>query len=175
MTDPELFADLPRRIADRISSIAPGLRECGPHESRLTLDEIKAGRLVTPAIRVVLLGAQPSGPLSGPLWRFNLAIAAYILTADAKGLPRDRACSALAQAVLTLVPGQRWGSQSLGPADRVEMRALSDLATRKAGLAIRAILWTQPVAIDRYEGETGSLPSQVYLGEDEVTGLGGEP
>ncbi|MEM7269516.1 MAG: hypothetical protein AAF401_09705 [Pseudomonadota bacterium] len=183
-TPATLFASLPSLIADRLSAVAPQLRECAVHESRLTLEEIMADRLKTPSIRVVLLGSRPKAPLAGSYQRHELAFAAYVITKDQKGLARDEACLTLSQAVMLDVQVAKWDDEHVGAAENVRMESLSDSATRKKGIALRAVLWTLPVELTAGESAACPLPQEVYLGfdpeigaahEDDYVQISGEP
>ena len=163
-TPPDLLAELPRRVADGIATVLPDLRQCAAHEARFTLSEIERGKFPAPAVRVVALDVRPEVELAGSVYGVRVAMAAYAVTENRKGLPRDVAAMAMIQAMWRRTVNARWGLACAGPAERLAAQNLSSSATAKAGIALWALTWSQPLAFDWTEIEDGVVPPALYLG-----------
>lgn len=165
---PDLLAKLPALIAARISAALPELRECAGMVGGFDVEELKRQGLRAPAIRVSRLGVQPMQALAGPHDRFAVAMAAFVVTRDQMGLPRDEAMSNIVAALLQMVPENCWGESGVGPAQQIEERVLVGREARAITAALSAVTWRQPVTLaPRPEGTV--MPVEFYatgLGED---------
>lgn len=175
MSRHDLFSALPKFIAAKLGAIAPQLKECAVHPTRLTIEELANERVATPSIRVVLLGGNPKGAVGGPVWEFELAFIAYVITGNARGVDADAACKVLAQAVLNRVAGTNWGDRNVGEAHKAQMQALDTSITRKKGIGLRAVTWFQPVHLSRFQPKEGVVPARLYVGDELISDQGGEP
>lgn len=160
MSDPALLADLPDRVADAIRAALPSLREVAAHAGRFDIDELKAFTARAPAVRVALLRVDAGVEAAGPAIRREAALAAFIVTRDAPALPRDRAAATIAQALLTLVEGNRWASPDLGQARNVAAENLYNAGARGQGVSLWAVSWSQPLMLEAGPGP--GVPVDLY-------------
>ena len=165
MTEPrhDLLAALPDLIADRIKVTLPDLKTCKGQAGRFDLEALKKKSVAAPAVLVSVLGFAQSEGFSGPSPSFLLEIAAYVITKDAMGLPRDTAAAGISQTLLRLVPEQVWGQVGVGAARDVRGIPLMTAASDQA-VSLWAITWRQPITLT---GAPLSAPQPVtiYVGQ----------
>ncbi|MFN4058219.1 MAG: hypothetical protein ACK4HW_08560 [Roseinatronobacter sp.] len=164
-TPHSLLSDLPGVIAAAIHAHLPDLAECVPMLGGFDLDELKRTSVKAPAIRVTRLGLRPRDTRAGPHRRFDAMMAAFVITRDRTGLPRDAALSNLTAALLALIPDNRWGTEGIGEAQDAEERVLINGAARGVALSLAAVTWVQPVTLAPLP-EGVALPLELYLGGD---------
>lgn len=173
MSDPALLASLPDRIADAIRAALPGLREVAAHAGRFDLEELKAFTARAPAVRVALLRVDAGVEVAGPAIQREAALAAFIVTRDAPSLPRDAAAATIAQALLGLVEGNRWGSPDLGQARNVAAENLYNAGTRGQGVSLWAVSWAQPLTLEA--APAPGVPVDLYYSWAPEIGAAFEP
>lgn len=142
-TPPELLAGFPRLVAQKIDAAIPELAECDWHPGRFDLAEIRDFGARTPSVRVSLITVGPGAEQGGPTWYHELVMAAFVLTQDAPGLPRDVMAMALVQRLLQLIPTTNWGSDHVGQARQVSAESLYSKGTRERGIGLWGISWRQ--------------------------------
>ncbi len=76
-------------------------------------------------------------------------LAAFVLTKDVLGLPRDGAATIVAQTVVQLLPDCRFGRGDIGPAERISEEPIVSEAVRKAAVSLAAVTWEQDVTLDQ--------------------------
>lgn len=165
----DLLARLPGLAADAIRAAAPGLRDCGPHAGRFDLAELKAFSARAPAVRVALLSVGAEARAGGPQRRWTARLAAFVVTRDAPGLDRAASAAAIVQRILLLADGARWGVAAFGPAYGIEAQNLYGAGTRGAGVALWAVQWRQPVAVET--GPDAPLGLDLYVSDGPDYGL----
>ncbi len=172
MIAPGLLASMPRAAADRFRQFFPDLAECAPHEARLTIEEIRNAKIKAPAIRVVMMDIRPrkDAYASGPAAFYDIAMAAFVITKNLRGLPREDACLNICEGVMRALIGQQLGIEDLGEAEAIHLRNLNDSLTRARGLALAAVVWTQPVMLAEAPSDPGPLPASIYVGVDPEIG-----
>lgn len=159
----DLLARLPGLIAAAIRVAAPGLAECAPHAGRFDLAELRAFSARCPAVRVAALALTPAPRAAGPQRRFVARIAAFVVTRDAPALDRAAAAAALVQRIALLAEGARWGEADLGPAEGVEASNLYGAGARGDGVALWAVQWRQPLALEA--APTAPLGLDLYVSD----------
>lgn len=164
--DPSLLASLPQLICDRINTHLPDLRECEPHPGRFDLKELKAFMAKAPAVRVALLGIDRPREAGGPTWAHPVRFAAFIITKGTGALEGDAAAIAIAQAVVTLINGQRWGSNCLGQPESLRAQNLYSAGIRKQGVFLWAVDWTHMCQL-----HNGSVPTEPPVSALYAAGL----
>ncbi len=169
MTDLPL-SELPEIVAARIRAVLPDLATCKGIVGRLDLDEVQRAAYATPAVLVSRLRLDQAVALSGPHQVYSVVMAAFVLTKDTLGLPRDTAATNIAQVILQLLPDTRFGRAGIGPAKRIAEEPLVTQAIRKSGVAISAITWEQEVALQPLPEAPAITPS-VYVGGEEIGGV----
>ena len=160
-----LLAELPQIVAQAVHAHIPNLAECAPMLGGFDLDELKRTSIKAPAIRISRLGLRPKDTRAGPHRRYDALMAAFVVTRDSAGLPRDIALSNLTSALLALIPDQRWGTPGLGEAEDVEERVLVNSGARAVTLSLAAVTWVQPVTLAPVE-QGQVLPVELYLRGD---------
>jgi hypothetical protein len=160
-----LLANMPGIIAAAIHDHLPELAECAPMLGGFDLDELKRTSVKAPAIRVTRLGLRPRDTRAGPHRRFDAMMAAFVITRDRAGLPRDTALSYLTAALLALIPDNRFATEGVGEAEAAEERVLVNGAARGVALSLAAVTWVQPITLAPLPAGV-PLPLSLYLGGD---------
>lgn len=160
---PDLLAALPGIVAERLHEVLPGLRDCAGMAGGFDLADLKREGIAAPAVRVSVLGVAPLGAEAGPRRRWVASMAAYIVTRDTMGLPRDAAALAIGQTLLATIPDQTWSEPGLGPAERPELRVIVGRGAREIALHLSAVTWRQPLVFEALDPGT-PLPIEVYVG-----------
>lgn len=119
-----------------------------PHGGRFDLQALKSVATRTPAVFVACLGMSGVEEKGSEI-SADVAWAAFVVTGDKPGKPRDESALALAHALVTHIPGNRWGldeSESRPAQIRADNLYSADLD--KHGVAMWAIGWRQRMVID---------------------------
>jgi len=169
----DLLAALPGLVADRIKLALPELSECRGMVGGFDLEELKRSGMSNPAVLVSRLRLEAVRPMAGPHRLFHINMAAFIITRDAMGLPRDVAMGNIASAILRMVPDATWGEAGVGPAEAVSERVLVNSAARNVTTNLAAVIWKQPIVLDPLP-ETEIVPIQLYVGQAPDIGSGNE-
>lgn len=170
---PDLLAALPGCAAESIRAVLPQLRDCRGIAGRLNLDEVKRRGINAPAVLVSRLGARQVQALAGPLHVFEVSMAAFVVTRDAVGLPREDAAQAITAALLRLVPENTWRQVGVGPAEKVAEQALATTDTEKSAISLWAVTWVQNVTLQDRPAP-GEIAPELYLGQAPLIGAAHE-
>jgi hypothetical protein len=165
MSDLTRLSELSKSIAAQMQEALPDLKECTSFAGRLDVEELKRRSIQAPAVLVSRLRLVESKAYSGPTVTFDVSMAAFIVTKDRPGLTRDDAAANIASVLLSMIPECRWGLSWAGEADKVSEEPLISSGTRRDGVAISAVLWRQPITLNRQEDPV-ETPIQLYLGTD---------
>lgn len=141
----DLIAGLPASIAAQVHVLLPGLTSCEGMLGRFGLEELKARSLRTPAVLISMIDAKPRSTEAGPARRYDLRMAAYVITSGARD--RDAAACVICQELLRAIPDMAWGGGQIGPAEKASMSSMITSAVRGAGASLWAVDWTQPVSL----------------------------
>lgn len=167
-----MLTDLRQTITDAVKNWFPAA-DCQTHPGRFNLAEIKRIGVKTPAIRVACLGL-PTGEAVGDGEADRaVAWAAYILTTDKRGLPRDAAVIAMAQDLVLRLAGQRWNTSGVHPVadDAIRAENLYSSDVDGHGIALWAVAWTQRVRMGDNAYPNGPvLSAEQYAGDDDEPG-----
>lgn len=169
----DLIAQLPDLIAAKIAPVLPSLRACKGMVGGFDVEELKRQGISAPAVLVSRLGIEQHKNMAGPHRLFAISMAAFIVTRDTMGLPRDIAAANIASALLRMIPDANWGEPGVGPAEDVEERVLVTRAARDATASLSAVIWRQPVVLEPLPA-SDPLPIQLYLGQAPNVGPGFE-
>ncbi len=162
MTPDTALATLTADMAAVIQARLPGLRTCKGVTGRLDLEKLKSGPFAAPAVLISRIGMRQSQTYAGQVHSYDLDLAAFVLTKEVMGLGRDESAAVITQVLLRLIPNQFWGLGPLlgEPRDIAENPLVTEL-TEKAGVALTAITWTQPIGLDDWP-VSQVLPIEVY-------------
>lgn len=163
----DLLAALPGIVAEALHTVLPGLRDCTGMAGAFDLTDLKREGIAAPAVRVSILSVAPLGAEAGPRRRWVANMAAYIVTKDAMGLPRDAAALAIGQTLLAALPDHNWGEPGVGPAERPELRVIVGRGAREIALHLSAVTWRQPLVFEALDPGT-PLPIEVYVGGEPM-------
>lgn len=163
------LSTLPEIVAARIHAALPDLVTCKGIVGRLDLDEVQAKGFATPAVLVSRLRLDQGRDLAGPHRVYRVVMAAFVLTKDTLGLPRDMAATNIAQVILQLLPDARFGRGDIGPVERIAEEPIVTPAIRKAGVALTAITWEQDVSLTPLP-EVPEISPEVYVGGERIGG-----
>lgn len=170
------LADLRAAVVATIKGWLPDLRACEPHAGRFNLDELKRLGVQAPAVRVAVIGGDRALDLGNGEIDLPLRLAAFVVTADRRGLPKDEAAMAIVETLVKRVPHHRWGLPWAHPARAdVQPENLHSTGLAGQGIALWAVGWTQALRLgeDIFAGD-GVLPAKVYLGQAPLTGAANE-
>ena len=168
----DLFSRLPEIVAARIKLAMPELRQSAAIAGRFDVDRLKSESVQAPAVLVSLLGLRQDQTYSGPFYGFELELAAFVVTKDRMGLPRDAAAANITQAICGLLPGRRW-EEACGEAREVAARAMVTQGHRQTKASLWAVTWRQPAVVTERPVET-VLDLSLYLGQSPDVGAGNE-
>jgi hypothetical protein len=164
----QVLARLPQSVCDAVNLRLPELKTCKPHAGKFSLEELKKRSLPAPAVLISTLGAKPGQVRSDAAHSFMLSMAAYVVTRDGLGSPRDIAAANICQALLTLIPGKRWGEPALGAAQDVHMHTLVSSGAKDITASLWAVTWSQPVTF--HVIEAAPLGAELYVSQAPETG-----
>lgn len=172
----DLIAQLPTLIAARVTGILPGLAQCEGITGRF--DVVRLGRtgVNAPAVLISLIGLRQGKAYAGDgggIQTYQADFAAFVIARDTLGLSRDESAGAMVQAMLRLIPENRWGQIGVGPATEVQATSLNNEAIFKKGLALWGISWVHQLGLQGYEIPL-PLPIDLYLGQAPDIGPGNE-
>ncbi|WP_456390242.1 hypothetical protein [Profundibacter sp.] len=166
-----LLSELPDLIANEIKSIFPELHQCEGMAGPFNLEDLKATGIKAPAVLVSMLGLRQAKTYSGAVQSYVMDMAAYVVTKDALGLPRDVAAANICQGLLALIPDKCWGEDNLGAAQKVAARSLVTRAVKKTSASLWAVTWSQPVV---FRGEDMAAPQAIELYVGQAPGVGAD-
>ena len=166
------FSTYRRMIGDAVRAAMPELKDVSGHPGRFDLEELRRTSVRAPAVRIAILGAPRIGEVSDERIRATLSMAAFVITKDAPGLPRDEAAVNITEGLIRLVSLNQWqadGQAGFGIGLPEEIRAdnVFAAATDRAGVALWAVSWKQTLVL----GESiftpdGVMPWRLYIREN---------
>lgn len=180
---PDLLFALPGLIADQIRITLPALATCRGFAGRFDVATLRRLGISAPAVLVSRLGARQSEVLAGPRTIFEADMAAFIITKDAIGLPRDEAAQNISSVLLRLIPEKTWNQVGVGAAQRVRETGLITEASEKEAISLWGVTWMQPMVLDGYPVAVPQ-PVSLYVGQEPEIGaahladyeqIGGQP
>lgn len=160
----DLLATLPDVIAARIGAAMPQLATCKGMIGRFDVQNVKDHGVTAPAVLVSRIGARQGQTFAGPVFTYELRLAAFVLVKNAPGLMREEALGRISQVLMRILPDNVWGlPDHVTPARAIEEEPLFSKAIRDQGVALAAITWTQDIEVGRLPADE-ALEPQVYLG-----------
>lgn len=168
--------DLLDAIVTTIHAELPGLSTVETHPGQFTLEELEHFMVSTPAVRVALLGIERSVPVSDGQRDATLVLTAFVVTTDAHLLSRDRAANNIVEALVNLIPQNKWGvTECVFGAGEAKGHNLYSADIREKGVTIFAIRWEQTVRLGTdFWDQPGVLPTELYVGIAPDVGPGHE-
>jgi hypothetical protein len=169
----QVLARLPQSVCTSVDVRLPELRLCKPHAGKFSLEELKKKGIQAPAVLISTLGAKPGQVRSDAAHSFMLSMAAYVVTRDGLGAPRDLAAANICQSLLTLIPGKRWNEPALGAAQDVHMHTLVSSGAKDITSSLWAVTWAQPVTF--HVVEAAPLGAELYVPQSPAIRTDNEP
>ncbi|UWQ00851.1 hypothetical protein K3X44_10025 [Aliiroseovarius crassostreae] len=163
-----LLSNLPQMICDQIMAQLPELAKCDPHAGKFDLNELKKKGLPAQSVLVSNLGGKQGQSHAGGARSFDLKMAAYVVTKDGLGKPRDVRAANICQRLLQLIPGKDWGEAALGEAREIAVQPLISGKTKDSGVALWAVSWLQPISF--FEPKPGPLGAELYVSQAPAVG-----
>lgn len=164
-----LLSGLPQAVCDLLTPHLPDLKRCAPHVGKFDLTELKKQGLPSPCVLVSILGAAQDTTHAGHAISFLLQMAAYVVTRDGLGVPRDAAAGNICQRLLQTVPGNHWDDPALGQARGVRMHTLVSGKARDHAVSLWAVTWDQPIGF--FQPEERPLGIDLYVARVPAIGL----
>jgi len=168
--------DLRQAIADSIKTKLPDLRDCRPHAGRFDVKELRRMATRTPAVLIACLGVSESVLRESGECDADLVMAAFVVTADVKGLPKDVSALNIIEFLMLYIPGKQWGlGGKVFQAREVQAQNMYSGEVDQAGVAMWAAIWRQKVRLgETVWDEAGVLPTHIYFGIAPEIGIGHE-
>jgi hypothetical protein len=180
---PDLLSALPEIIAVRVKLTLPDLRTCRGQAGRFDLEALKKMSIAAPAVLIATTRLSQAEIYAGPHLSYSIEMAAFVITKDALGLPRDTAAANICQALITLIPEKTWGEPGVGAAQGVVALPLITAAQDKFATSLWAVSWRHQIAFTPLPADT-RLPIVIYAPIDVLHGaddpgdyepVGGDP
>lgn len=165
----DLLSTLPTTVADVIKLALPGLHECKGITGRFNLERLLKESVNAPAVLVSIVGLKWDDTKAGMVDHYMLDMAAFIVTKDVMGLPRDAAASVICQQLCKVIPNNSFGDVDCGPAIRVSAQPIVGSDLRKAKAGLWAVSWQQPCVMDCPDA-AAPIPIELYVGMPPDTG-----
>lgn len=136
---------LRQAIVDRLALELPMLRTCRAHQGRFDVDEIKRIYTAMPAVLVVLLGAQPV-TVEGHVVTPQLRWGAFVVTGAGAGpAGRDDQALTIIDALMRIVPVERWGSSDCKRPTDLRFENLYTGEVDRQAMSLWLVSWNQRV------------------------------
>lgn len=173
MTAPraDLLSALPDIIADRVRLTLPDLRTCRGQAGRFDVEALKKMSIAAPAVLIATTRLSQAEIYAGPHLSYTIEMAAFVITKDALGLPRDTAAANICQTLLALIPEKTWGEPGVGAAQGVVALPLITAAQDKLSTSLWAVSWRHQIAFSALPAGV-ALPIEVYAPTDVLNGAG---
>ncbi|SFQ14379.1 hypothetical protein SAMN05421853_102108 [Roseivivax halotolerans] len=168
-----LLKDLPDRIAAEIGTLLPELRECRAVAGRFDLQRLTSEGIAAPAVLVSLLRLSGNEEFAEHHHGFLLHMAAFVVTKDRMGLPRDAAAATIAQTLVSLIAETDWGLDDCGAAKDLRAEPLVSQGSLKSAASLWAVTWRQPCVFEAID-PGAPVPIQLYVGQAPDIGPGNE-
>ena len=151
-----------------IRQAMPELKEVAGHPGRFDLGELQRISMRAPAVRLAILGAPRIAETSDERLRIDLSLAAFVITRDAPGLPRDEAALNIVETLMQLVSLNQWQvaeDTGFGLLLPREMRAenLYSGEVDRRGVALWGLSWRQGMILGESAYQAGPLPAELYV------------
>jgi phage gp37-like protein len=160
--------ELQNAMVTGFKELFPELAACRAYAGRFNLQELGALSVKTPAIFVSYLGIKGIQEAGDERMDLVCQFAAYIVTTDQRGLPRDAAAKNMSEAIAVWLPNRRFGVLDVGVPRDLRVDNLYDGSVRSKAVALAAVSWTQLVRTGTSVfAEDGTLPTEVYAVHDE--------
>lgn len=154
-------------VADDINQTIQGLRSCQSHPGRFDLRELKRIAAAAPAIRVAVLKIGRGVDVGTGEVDRPVDFAAYVLTEDKRGMPRDFAARNIVESLICLLPGKAFGVANVHPIIATDVGEAVNLYSSSVdgqGVALWAVSWSQVVRFGENELlEDGTMPSSLIM------------
>ncbi len=162
MTNGTTILDTRAAVVSDVEAFLPDLQECIAHPGRFNAEELQLFVARPPAVRIAVLGIASGTRTPDDALRVVASFAAFIVTGDAPGLPRDAAAINLVEAVAGRVNTRIW-NEACEPAENIRAENLYSSQVNNNNLALWAVTWGQPIILDRRDDDAGALPRKLYV------------
>ena len=147
-----------------VSAKLPDLRACEAHRGPVTGGEIARLSKRAPAVLAACLGVAAAAETGDRRVDARLRLAAFVVTADRVGLPKERAALAVVEGLLEYLPGFHPGAGlPAGSAEDLRAENLFSGPLDRTGVALWAVTWRQGLRLGGAEGDPSApLPTELY-------------
>ena len=171
---------IPRFLAaltEGLSAKLPDLRACEAHRGPVTSREVARLSKRAPAVLAACLGVTAAAETGDRRVDATLRLAAFVLTADRAGLPRDRAALSVVEALLEYLPGFHPGAGlPAGAPEGLRAENLFSGPLDRTGVALWAVSWRQTLRLGGAAGDRAApLPTQLYAAGQPLPAAPDEP
>lgn len=147
-----------------VSAKLPDLRACEAHRGPVTGGEIARLSKRAPAVLAACLGVAAAAETGDRRVDARLRLAAFVVTADRVGLPKDRAALSVVEGLLEYLPGFHPGAGlPAGSAEDLRAENLFSGPLDRTGVALWAVTWRQALRLGGAESDpSAALPTELY-------------
>ncbi len=142
------------------------IRTAKTHPGRFNLEELKRMQASkAPNVLLAILNAPSIEPGDNEQAEIAVSLAAFIVTTDRPGLPKDIAALNLVESIGAIVPNNRWGQtgRRLSTPQNIRAENLYSGDLDKSGVAVWAITWTQSLYIGADAFDDPILIQELYV------------
>lgn len=160
------LATIRTAVVDTLRDRLPAPVKVDAHGGRFDGGELKRVSMHPPGVYVAVLGFEQLGQTDS----YQLALAAYLITADRPGSDRGEEALLLANTLQAAVKGNDWGhDQAEGVPERISGRNLYGASIDRHGIAMWALSWRQRFELFDDEDPGQALNDFItYHGEIDV-------
>jgi len=136
-------------VAAKLRAELTQLKECVPHPGRFDLTELANHSMLSPSLRIGMLGMQRPDAVHTSETDYPFRLAAYVTTADQPKKPRDVTALEIVNYLLTTLPGRQWGGENVLPIQALTVTAdnLYSSKVGNKGVSLWAVTWLQPIRL----------------------------
>ena len=159
------FVSLSSSVVEKIATMLPKVN-IESYPGRFDVTELKRISTKLPAVRIAFMGSTKIDMMDTGENEATVRLAAFVITGDRRGLPKDSAALNIVEALLTLIPGQSWGVPGTTIAKNIKADNLYSGQVDRQGVAIWALTWEQTTRIGADVWGGGTLPTDIYVAYD---------
>ncbi|MDH5525217.1 MAG: hypothetical protein OEY01_14670 [Desulfobulbaceae bacterium] len=134
-------------LASIKTQMGSAVKDCDTHQGRFNLDELKRLSVKAPAMRVAILGVPKISSTNAAKRDLVMPMACFVITRDAKQLPRDVAMLNLVETLLIHIDSNTWGLDYAKKPLELRGENLFSGAVAKGGIDLWAVTWKQTLRI----------------------------
>ena len=173
-----MINDMLEALVTRTQTLLPKLKTCEVHPGRFDARELQRIAARTPAVYFAALETQRSQTQEDRTERTQVQIGAFVVTQDARRLPRHVSAVNLVEALCGHLPQFKLGIEGVRKPKAPRARNLYGGNIDKKGVALWAVTFTVEATLGNPVNDNiddqGALITDLYLGQAPEIGAGYE-